>query len=177
MSLIKRISNIWKSQKSEPAPADFNPYEDAQVGDIVRVDLQEYVITGKVAYFDRGFAPHRFAYYIRDGKRVSLLLVEKGRTYDCFLLSFLEGALDDPNDVPTRLEVDGQITYELEHRRQDVTRTSGQTDFRSGDDIVFWRYFAGGDRVFILQWQDGKFVAAQGEQVPASDVAVLRGSK
>jgi hypothetical protein len=177
MSIIKRIGSILRSNKETPAVPERNPYEDSSVGDIVTVDLEEYVVTGKVVYFDRGFAPHRFAYYLQNGKTISCLVVEKGRTHECFLCQFIEGALDNPDDVPTRLDVDGEIHYELESHRKDVSRTEGNTDFRSGDDILVWRYFSSDDRYFFLQWQDGKFVALQGERTPASDVKFMNTTK
>lgn len=176
MSIFKRVSNILRSNKEQPpttASLD-NPLEVARVGDIVSLDLEEYVISGKVIYFDRGFAPHRYAYYLQSGKNIQCLIVEKGRTYDCFLCSFIEGALDDPNDVPTRLELDGDVTFDLEFHRNDVSRTEGNTDFRSGDDIIFWRYFGPEQRFFFLQWQDGKFVALEGERTPGNQIKFLR---
>ncbi|MGG1551410.1 MULTISPECIES: DUF4178 domain-containing protein [Paenibacillus] len=175
MSIFKRVSNIIRSNKEVPAPAQSgSPLEDARVGDIMNVDLEEYVITGKVIYFDRGFAPHRYAYYLQSGKNMQCLIVEKGRTLDCFLCGFLEGALDDPNDVPTTLNLDDDATFELEFHRSDVTRTEGNTDFRSGDDVIFWRYFGPDQRFFFLQWQDGKFVAMEGERTPGNQIKFLK---
>jgi hypothetical protein len=177
MSVLKRIGNIIRSRKEPPVPAPqstLHPLEGAAVGDIMSVDLEEYVISGKVTYYDPGYAPHRFAYYLQSGRDVICLLVEKGRTYDTYLCNFLEGALDDPNEVPTRLEVDGKVTYDLESHRTDRTRTDGNTDFRNGDEVLIWRYFADQDRHFILQWQDGKFVAMEGTRIPAAEVKVLK---
>lgn len=178
MSIFKRIGSIIRSNKEQqPTAPARNPFEDSLVGDIVHVDLEEYVISGKVVYFDRGYAPHRYAYYLQNGRQLSCLLVEKGRTYECFLCEFLEGSLDDPNDVPTRLEVDGNVTYELENHRSDVTRTEGNTDFRSGDDCLIWRYFSDTDHHFFLQWQDGKFVAMQGQRTPMADVKFMKSAR
>jgi hypothetical protein len=173
MSIFKRIGSIIKSSKQAPAVPVRNAFEDSSVGDIVNVDLQQYVITGKVVYFDRGFAPHRYAYYLQNGRNISCLLVEKGRTYECFLCDFLEGSLDSPHDVPTKLELDGQSSFQLDHHRTDVTRAEGNTDFRSGDDVLFWRYFGQDEEYFFLQWQDGKFVAMRGERTPSSQVKFM----
>ncbi|TXK86048.1 DUF4178 domain-containing protein [Paenibacillus sp. N3.4] len=175
MSIFKRVSSILRSQKQEPTqPPTFNPLEDSRVGDIVNVDLEEYVISGKVEYFDRGFPPHRYAYYLQNGKNIQCLIIEKGRTMDCFLCSFVEGALDDPNDVPTRLEFDGEATFELEFHRNDMTRIEGNTDFRNNDEIIFWRYFGPDSRFFFLQWQDGKFIALEGERTPGNQIKFLK---
>jgi len=176
MSIIKRIGNIIRSRKEPDKPVQpaVHPLEGAAVGDIVQVDLEEYVISGKVTYADPGYAPHRFAYYLQSGRDIHCLLVEKGRTYDCFMCQFLEGGLDDPNDVPTRLEVDGNVTYELEYHRTDRTQTSGNTDFRSGDQVMIWRYFADANQHFFLQWQDGKFVAMEGTRIPSGEVKILK---
>jgi hypothetical protein len=177
MSIFKRVSSILRSQKQEPKAIPSNPLEDSSIGDIVTVDLEEYVISGKVIYFDRGFDPHRYAYYLQSGKNIQCLIVEKGRTHDCFICSFVEGALDDPNDVPSRLELDGNSMFELEHQRNDVTRTEGNTDFRSGDDVMIWRYFGPDERFFFLQWQDGKFVALEGTRTPGSQIKFLKSTR
>jgi hypothetical protein len=177
MSIFKRVGSILRSNKEVPQSAPSNPLEDSVVGDIVTVDLEEYVISGKVIYFDRGYAPHRYAYYLQSGKNIQCLIVEKGRTYDCFICSFVEGALDDPNDVPSRLEIDGEVTFELEHHRSDVTKAEGNTDFRAGDDVLFWRYFGPDERFFFLQWQDGKFVAMEGTRTPGNQIKFLKSSR
>lgn len=174
MSIFKRIGSIIRSSKQQPAEPIRNPFEDSSVGDIVNVDLQQYVITGKAVYFDRGYAPHRYAYYLQNGRNISCLLVEKGRSYECFLCEFLEGSLESPQDVPTKLELDGEASFTLDHHRTDVTRTEGNTDFRSGDDVLFWRYFGVGEDYFFLQWQDGKFIAMRGERTPSSQVKFMK---
>ncbi|MNH97141.1 hypothetical protein D3C73_498330 [compost metagenome] len=179
MSIFKRVGSILRSQKqvSQTQAQLSNPLEDSSIGDIVTVDLEEYVVSGKVSYLDRGYAPHRYTYYLQNGKNIQCLIVEKGRIYDCFICSFVEGALDDPNDVPTRLELDGEAAFELEFHRNDVTKTEGNTDFRNGDDVVFWRYFGPDQRYFFLQWQDGKFIAAEGTRTPSNQIQFLKSTR
>ncbi|MDQ1909789.1 DUF4178 domain-containing protein [Paenibacillus sp. GD4] len=176
MSIWKRVSSLIKSNQQEPPARQSNPIEESRVGDIVRVDLEEYVVSGKGIYFDRGFEPHRFIYYIQNGKQISCLLIEKGRTYDSFLCEFVEGSLDDPNDVPTQLDLGDGSLFELEHYRKDMIRTEGRTDFRSNDEVMIWRYFGSGDRYFFLQWQDGKYVAMLGQRTPASQIQFMKGT-
>ncbi|MEO3944183.1 DUF4178 domain-containing protein [Gorillibacterium sp. CAU 1737] len=173
MSMLKRMGAIWRSRKEAPAASERKPMEDARPGDIVSVELNQYVVSGKVAYYDTQYAPHRYAYYLRDGNNVSCLLIEKGRTDECFLCEFLEGSLDDPSEVPTRLDVDGEVAYDLEWQRTDRTRTEGQTDFRNGDEVILWRYSADSEGYFFLQWQDGKFVAMKGERLAPGEVRFL----
>jgi hypothetical protein len=177
VSFFKRVGSILKSNNPEPPRKETNPYEETKVGDVVGADLEECVVSGKVTYFDRGFAPHRFAYYLQNGNHISCLLIEKGRTYECFLCEFVEGSLDDPNDVPTTLEVNGEITYELEHVRTDMVRTEGNTDFRSNDEVMFWKYFAAENRYFFLQWQDGKYVAMEGTKIPGGLIKFMKSAK
>ncbi|MDF2922858.1 MAG: hypothetical protein K0R57_1772 [Paenibacillaceae bacterium] len=173
MSIFKRIGSIVRNNKQQPAPQIRNPFEDSSVGDIVNVDLEQYVVTGKAVYFDRGYEPHRYAYYLQNGRNISCLLVEKSRAYECFLCEFLEGSLDDPHAVPNQLDIDGETSFHLEHHRTDVTRSEGNTDFRTGDDVMFWRYFSAGESYFFLQWQDGKFIAMKGERTPSSQVKFM----
>ncbi|WP_166242410.1 DUF4178 domain-containing protein [Paenibacillus turpanensis] len=177
MSIFKRIGNLLKPERIPPSEQPFNPFENTSVGDIITVDLEEYIVSGKVIYSDRGYPPHRFAYYLQNGRTIICLIVEKGRIYDCCLCTFLEGALDNPSDVPTELVLDGRTTYNLEYTRNDFTRTEGNTDFRSGDDVTLWRYLGGNNQFFYLQWQDGKFVAMEGKRVSESEISFMRASK
>ncbi|MCU6794787.1 MULTISPECIES: DUF4178 domain-containing protein [Paenibacillus] len=177
MSIWKRVGSILKSQKEQPPVQASNPMEDTVVGDIVNVDLEEYIVSGKQIYFDRGFPPHRIAYYLQNGNTISCLLVEKGRTYECFICEFVEGALDSPNDVPTSLEVNGGITYTLESQRSDMVRIEGNTDFRGSEDVMLWRYFGPDGQYFFLQWQDGKFVAMEGTKTPAGQIKFMKGGR
>lgn len=179
MSIVKRIVNIFRSHK-QPEPSHKSahpPLEGAAVGDIMNVDLEEYVISGKVIYSDPGFAPHRFAYYLQSGRDIHCLIVEKGRTYDCFMCRFLEGGLDDPNQVPTTLTLDGDVTYTLEHERTDRTQTQGNTDFRSNDEVMVWRYFSTANDHFYLHWQDGQFTAMVGTRIPSGEVKIMKSAK
>jgi hypothetical protein len=177
MSIIKRLSDIWKSTKPEEKAAPVNPFEETSLMDIVSVDLEEYVVSGKAVFFDRGFPPHRFAYYLQNGAQLSCLVIDKGRNYECFICEFVEGSLDDPQDVPTELDVNGEVTYKLENQRTDMVRTEGNTDFRSNDEVIVWKYFAEGDKFFFLQWQDGKFVALEGMKTPASSIKFMKSAK
>lgn len=174
VSIFKRMSDIWRSNKPQEPVKITNPFEETKVGDIINVDLEEYVVSGKAMYFDRGFPNHRFTYYLQNGRNISCLMVEKGRSYDCILCHFIEGGLADPNDVPSKLDIGKDFLYELEHYRHDVVRTEGNTDFRNGDEVMFWRYFGPGDQYFFLQWQDGKFVAMEGVRTPASQVKFMK---
>jgi hypothetical protein len=177
MSIWKRVGSILKSQKEQPPVQASNPMEDTMVGDIVNVDLEEYIVSGKQTYFDRGFPPHRIAYYLQNGNKISCLLVEKGRTYECFICEFVEGALDSPHDVPTSLEVNGGITYTLESQASDLVRIEGNTDFRGSEEVMLWRYFGPDGQYFFLQWQDGKFVAMEGTKTPAGQIKFMKGSR
>ncbi|MNW22607.1 hypothetical protein D3C71_2241970 [compost metagenome] len=52
----------------------------------------------------------------------------------------------------------------------------GKTDFRNGDDLMFWRYYGisgNADEYFFLQWQDGRFIAMRGEQTSAAQVKFM----
>ncbi|RKN85010.1 DUF4178 domain-containing protein [Paenibacillus ginsengarvi] len=179
MSIFKRIAAILRSNKQpQPSVQSAAPtLESIAVGDIVSVDLEEYVVSGKVIYADPGYAPHRYAYYLQSGRDIHCLIVEKGRTFQTFMCRFLEGGLDDPNDVPKTLTIDEDVTYELESNRTDRTQTQGNTDFRSGDQVEVWRYFASETDHFYLQWQDGKFVALEGTLIPSSEVKIMKSNR
>src|SRR5690606_22003227 len=126
-------------------------------------------VTGKLTYFDDGHAPHRFAYYLQSGNEQACLIIEKGRSYDCLFSKFVEGSLDSPNKVPTKLTI-GDVAYQLENYRKDKVTVQGNTDFRANDGVLYWRYLAQGNAYFILQWQDGKYVALEAERIPPNSI-------
>jgi uncharacterized ParB-like nuclease family protein len=173
MSIFTRIKDLIRSNKAPVKTIELNPFEDSKVGDIINVDLEEYVVSGKVKYFDIGHGAHRFAYYLRSGKKIACLLVDKGRTYDCLICEFVEGSLDDPNDVPSVLTLGEGVTFNLEYYRTDRVEVQGNTDFRSADNVLYWRYLGTGESYFILQWQDGKYVAMEAERVPQQSIKFM----
>ncbi|WP_281886056.1 DUF4178 domain-containing protein [Paenibacillus sp. YYML68] len=177
MTLWKRAQQIINGKKPLPDVKNREPLEDTQVGDIISMELEEYVVSGKLSYYDQGYAPHRFAYYLQNGKQISCLLVEKGREYECFACEFVEGSLDDPNDVPTQLDLGEGSLYSLEYYREDTLRSEGRTDFRSNDRVMLWRYAGAGGRYFFLQWQDGKYVAMEGVHTPASQLRFMKSAE
>lgn len=175
MGIWKRVGSILRSQKKEPQSTPDNPYEDTAIHDVVIVDLEEFVVDGKVSYYDRGFPPHRYLYYLRSGSRRSVLVVEKGHNYECYLCHFLEGAPNDIHDIPSTLDIEEYGTFELESERNDLAQVQGRTDFRSQDEILWWKFFSD-DNFFFLEWQDGKFIGLLGELLPAAAVSFISAS-
>jgi hypothetical protein len=173
VSIFTRVKNLLRSNKEPEIVATINPFEGSNVGDVVEVDLEEYIISGKVKYFDTGHEAHRYAYYLRSGSKIACLIVDKGRVYDCLIGQFVEGSLNDPNDVPAELNIDDKV-YKLEYYRTDRAEVSGNTDFRSNDSILYWRYLGEGESYFILQWQDGKYVALESERTSQNSIKFMR---
>jgi hypothetical protein len=179
MTIFGRIKNIWKSEHASTTeisvPAE--PLKTAQVGDIVTIEMEEYIIIGKTSYYDRGHEPHRIAYNLRQGTGVYCLVVEIGRTNETFICDFIEGSLDDPHDVPTQMVIDG-TTYLLENYQTDLTSVIGNTDFRNNEEVTIWRYHCAEEEThFFLQWQEGKIVAIEGHRVPNADVQFMNQKK
>jgi hypothetical protein len=175
MGIFKRVKTIIKSQqKPEPVGKSENTLYDAKTGDIMEVDLTTYLISGKIEYYDPGFPDHRIAYYLQDGGMIRCLVIEKGRKDEVILCDFLEGALDNPEEVPSILVLDETKTFQLEMNSTDMARCYGKTDFRNLDEIMIWRYFADEDEHFYLQWQDGKYIAMIGEKIPPGMCRVIQ---
>lgn len=176
MGVFSRLKNLWRSRKAElGVPNIDSSQEDVVPGDIIDLDLTHWTVIGTVSYFDPGHTPHRFAYYLQSGSEQACLILERGRSLEALFARFVEGSLDNPQKVPTQLNVSG-VPYRLEWYRKDQVVAKGSTDFRSHDRVIYWRYLGGTDKdsYFILQWQDGKFVALEAERLPSAAFKIMK---
>jgi len=168
MSMWKRLGNLFS--KTEPPAAEKSMLELAP-GDICEVSLVTYEVTGRT--HNRG--RNAVVLTLRDGTQISYLHIEQREQLIYGLYKPIDGRLDDPNEVPTTLELDDKV-YFMEEEYEGHVDVLGQTPFMNGGDQHVWQYQTDDFLLLRIEWQNGRFMLYEGEKVISGDVKVIRAS-
>lgn len=168
MGLWKRITNLVS--KPEPAAPERSPM-DLRVGDICEVSLITYQVTGTV----RNRARNAVVLTIQDGNAIAYLHIEVREQVRYARYYPVDGGLENPNEVPSHIEMDG-TDYYLEEQYDGTVMATGKTPaLQSGDQSV-WQYQSDDRKLLRIEWQAGRFTLYEGEFVLNGDVHVIRAS-
>ncbi|MET3211952.1 UNVERIFIED_CONTAM: hypothetical protein ABIC26_004939 [Paenibacillus sp. PvR008] len=168
MGVWKRISNLLakpEPPKAEKSMLHLNP------GDICEVSLVTYEVVGRV----HNRARNAVVLTLQDGNQVSYLHIEERETLQFGLYQAIDGRLDNPEEVPTILELD-DTTYHLEEQYFGHVTVMGRAPFRQGGEQHVWQYQSDDYHLLRVEWQDGRFMLYEGEEVITGDVKVIRAS-
>ncbi|WP_274650354.1 DUF4178 domain-containing protein [Paenibacillus humicola] len=168
MSLFKRIKNIMT--KPEPPKAEKSILTIGP-GDVCEVSLVTYQVTGRTQNRHRNLV----VLTLQDGANIRYLTIEERERTVYALYAPIDGRLDSVDEVPTELELDGRM-YHLEEQYSGFITASGKTPFVQGGEQYVWQYQSDDMHLLRIEWQDGRFMLYEGEDVLPADVRVLRGS-
>ncbi|MFD1179055.1 DUF4178 domain-containing protein [Paenibacillus puldeungensis] len=168
MSVWKRIGNLFA--KPEPPLAEKSMLALAP-GDICEVSLVSYEVTGRVNNRGR----NAVVLTLQDGSSTSYLHIEERETLQYQLYQPIDGRLDDPNEVPGQMELDG-TEYYLEEEYGGYVAVVGRTPFMQGGDQHVWQYQSDDSKLLRIEWQNGRFMLYEGVKVIPADVKVIRAS-
>jgi hypothetical protein len=168
MGLFKRIKNILA--KPEPLKPDKSNLTIGP-GDVCEVSLVTYQIVGRTQNRKRNL----IVLTLQDGSYNRYLTIEEREQTTYALYSPIEGRLDSVEEVPTELELDGR-TYHLEEQYSGFIAAVGRTPFVQGGEQYVWQYQSDDMMLLRIEWQDGRFMLYEGEDVLPADVRFLRGS-
>ncbi|MBB3114792.1 hypothetical protein FHS18_006952 [Paenibacillus phyllosphaerae] len=167
MSLFKRIRNIVA--KPEP-PREERSILTVGPGDVCEVSLVTYQITGRTLNPRR----NQIVLTLQDGSAIRYLSIEEREHSDYELYTPIDGRLDSVEEVPTSIELDGRM-YHLEEQYSGFIQTMGRTPFQQGGEQYVWRFQSDDRKLLRIEWQDGRFMLYEGEDVLPADVRILRG--
>ncbi|BBH19547.1 hypothetical protein Back11_08920 [Paenibacillus baekrokdamisoli] len=168
MSLFSRLKNLVS--KSEP-PSVEKSILTIGPGDVCEVSLVTYQVVGRAQNHNR----QSIVLTLQDGSSTRYLTIE-AREYAAYALySSIDGRLDSVEEVPTELELDGRI-YHLEEQYSGFMAVVGRTPFVQGGEQYVWQYQSDDKKLLRIEWQDGRFMLYEGEDLLPADVLVLRGS-
>ncbi|SDW57426.1 DUF4178 domain-containing protein [Paenibacillus sp. CF384] len=168
MSLFKRIKNIMA--KPEPAKVEKSVLTIGP-GDVVEVSLVTYQVVGRLHNRQRNL----IVLTLQDGSAIQYLTIEERERTEYALYNSIDGRLDSVEEVPTEIELDDRV-FHLEEQYSGIVTASGKTPFVQGGEQYVWQYQSDDMKLLRIEWQDGRFMLYEGEDVLPADVRVLRGS-
>ncbi|MDO7904877.1 DUF4178 domain-containing protein [Paenibacillus sp. JX-17] len=166
MSVFKRISNLFA--KPEP-PKKEKSMLQLSPGDICEVSLVTYQVVGKVQNRSR----NAVVLTLQDGNDIAYLHIEEREVLQFALYVPIDGRLDNPEEVPTIVELDNGTFY-LEEQYAGYVTVQGRAPFKQGGEQHVWQYQADDYKLLRIEWQDGRFMLYEGDKVIPGDVKVIR---
>lgn len=168
MGMWKRISNLFA--KPEPPKREKSMLE-LMPGDICEVSLTTYEVVGRV----HNRARNAVVLTLQDGSQIDYLYIEEREMLKFVLYQPIDGRPDTPDELPTIMELDG-LDYHLEEQYGGTVSAIGRTPFTSSGEQHVWQYQSDNNRMLRIEWQDGRFMLYEGDQVIPGDVKVIRAS-
>ncbi|MDP4098667.1 DUF4178 domain-containing protein [Paenibacillus sp. P96] len=168
MGMWKRISNLFT--KPEPLKRERSMLE-LMPGDICEVSLTTYEVMGRV----HNRARNAVMLTLQDGSHIQYLYIEEREKLQFALYLPIDGRPDTPDELPTIMELDG-LDYHLEEQYGGTVSVVGRTPFLQSGEQHVWQYQADNYRLLRIEWQDGRFMLYEGDQVIPGDVKVIRAS-
>lgn len=166
MSIFKRIGNLFS--KAEP-PIQEKSMLKLTSGDICEVSLVTYEVVGTV--HNRG--RNAVVLTLQDGQQMAYLHIEEREKIQYGLYTPIDGRLDNPAEVPTILDLDDK-SYHLEEEYEGRVLVNGRTPFMQDGEQHVWQYQSDDNFLLRIEWQNGRFMMYEGEDVIPADVKVIR---
>lgn len=168
MSLLKRVKNLF----AKPAPV---VREKSMLGlapgDICEVSLVTYEVVGRVHNRSR----NAVVLTLQDGQNIEYLHIEEREKLLYGLFKPIDGRLDNPSEVPSIIDLD-DISYHLEEEYDGNVLVVGRSPFMQGGEQHVWQYQSDNNQLLRIEWQNGRIMMYEGEQVIPADVKVIRAS-
>lgn len=166
MSIFHRIVNLMK--KPEPPIEEKTPYT-LTLGDIVDISLASYTVAGRAFFPQR-----REAFFtLKDGSAIKYFRVVKREKLDLALYEAIDGRLEDINEIPTTIEMEGTL-YHLEDQAIGAAHASGDTPFSSTEERYLWDFQSDNGKLLRIEWQAGQMMLYEGEDVLPMDVSIIQ---
>lgn len=168
MSVLKRIGRLFA--KPEP-PVREKSMLELSPGDICEVSLVTYEVVGSV----RNPGRNATMLSLQDGNDIRYLHIEEREILQYALYEPIDGRLDNPNEVPTIIDLDDR-SYHLDEEYEGNVLIKGRTPFRQGGEQHVWQFQSDDYRLLRIEWQDGRFMLYEGDKTIPGDVKVIRAS-
>ncbi|MBM7563621.1 DUF4178 domain-containing protein [Paenibacillus sacheonensis] len=168
MGIFSRIKNIVA--KPEPAKVEKSMLTIGP-GDVCEVSLVTYQVVGRVQNRQRNLV----VLTLQDGSAIRYLTIEERERTVYAMYEPIDGRLDSIEEVPTELELDDRV-YHMEEQYAGFVVAAGKTPFVQAGEQYVWQYQSDDQKLLRIEWQDGRFMLYEGEDVLPADVRVLRGS-
>ncbi|WP_219837820.1 DUF4178 domain-containing protein [Paenibacillus sp. R14(2021)] len=168
MGIFSRIKNIMA--KPEPPKVE-KSIMTIGPGDVCEVSLVTYQVVGRLQNRNRNI----IVLTLQDGSAIRYLTIEERERTIYALYEAIDGRLDSVEEVPTELELDDRV-YHMEEQYSGLAVVAGKTPFVQGGEQYVWQYQSDDQKLLRIEWQDGRFMLYEGDDVLPADVRVLRGN-
>ncbi|QHT61928.1 DUF4178 domain-containing protein [Paenibacillus lycopersici] len=168
MGIFSRIKNIIA--KPEP-PLVEKSMLTIGPGDVCEISLVTYQVIGSVQNRQRNIV----VLTLQDGSAIRYLTIEERERTLFAIYEPIDGRLDSVEEVPTELELDNRV-YHMEEQYSGFVSANGKTPFVHAGEQYVWQYQSDDQKLLRIEWQDGRFMLYEGEDVLPADVRVLRGT-
>ncbi|WP_438350889.1 DUF4178 domain-containing protein [Paenibacillus sp. FA6] len=168
MSIWKRVGNLFA--KPEPPIREKNVLGLAP-GDICEVSLVTYEVVGRVHNRSR----NAVVLTLQDGQDIAYFHIEERENIQYSLYKPIDGRLDNPNEVPSIVDLD-DVAFHLEEEYDGNVLVTGKAPFMQGGEQHVWQYQSDDNQLLRIEWQNGRFMMYEGESVIPADVKIIRAS-
>jgi len=169
LGIFDRISKIFQAEKNaEKTTTKEATLFDLREGQIISLDLEDWVIEAKVIYHRQ---PDSVLYCLKSGRQRQSLLLDRAAPDNAIILTTFAGRLDETNDVKTEYVLDGKH-YFLDHNGECDATVWGTAPIGSGE-IMFWQYETDQQEIYRIEWQSGRFFHYDGRWINTFEISVV----
>ncbi|MBM7866173.1 DUF4178 domain-containing protein [Heliomicrobium gestii] len=171
MSLFDRMRRIFDSEThaGEPVVRERTLF-DLDVNDIVSLDLEDWVIEGRVIYHS---LPGWVMYWLKSGRQRQGLLLDRSVPDKAVVITPFPGRTDNMNEVKTEYILDGKH-YFLDYNGEGIVDASAVTPIRTGQ-VMYWQFETDEREIYRIEWQEGRFFHYDGRWIDAFEVSIVAG--
>ena len=169
MGIFDRISKIFQAEKNAvKAEVKEATIFDLKEGQILSLDLEDWVIEAKVIYHRQ---PESILYWLKSGRQRQSLLLDRATPDNAIILTTFAGRLDETSDVKTEYVLDGKH-YFLDYNGECEATVWGTAPVGSGE-IMFWQYETDQQEIYRIEWQSGRFFHYDGRWINSFEISVV----
>jgi len=141
---------------------------DLKDGQVISLDLEDWVIEGKVIYHQQ---PGWVLYWLKSGMQRQALLLDRTVPDKAVVLTVFAGRLDQVDEVKTEYILDGKH-YFLDYHGECEVNVSGKVPVGSGE-LMFWQFETDRQEIYRIEWQKGRFFHYDGRWIDTFEVGVV----
>ncbi|WP_328597338.1 DUF4178 domain-containing protein [Heliobacterium mobile] len=171
LSLFGRLRQMFEAEvhTDEPVSKERTLF-DLNVGQVVSLDLEDWIIEGKVIYHAQ---PGWVLYGLKSGRQRQGLLIDRSVPDKAVVLTPFAGRIGDMTDVKTEYVLDGKHFF-LDYHGEGLVDTFGETTVGRGQ-LMFWQFETDQREIYRIEWQQGRFFHYDGRWIDAFELSIVAG--
>lgn len=169
IGIFDRIGKLIKAQKNDNQPVEKEiTLFDLKVGQVIAMDLEDWVIEGKVIYRQQ---PEVVQYWVKSGRQRQAVLFDHAAPDQAVILTSFAGRLNEGNEVKTEYILDDQH-YFLDFQGECAVDVSGVAPVGVGE-LMYWQYETDRREIYRIEWQNSRFLHYDGRWINSYEIEVV----